>query len=184
MQKKVNQNAYKKICLRHATTKLLAKLRKYDEISSQIWKHFKSTLKQPPSPPFSMLVDCFGLPHAGQHYRCQHWSWGEGAKGNEEEFGCVFQQTIFPSKLRIWKSFDNLFCRWVSEKHISLKLLVSVFRGILWPNLDSVGDSKIIYDNNPICDVIELALHDVTADTTCQNGKCTDNCQNALKIVY
>ena len=26
---------------------------------------------------------------------------GRGAKGNEEEFGCVFQQTIFPSKLRI-----------------------------------------------------------------------------------
>ena len=65
-----------------------------------------------------------------------------------------------------------------------LKLLVSVFRGILWPNLDSVRDSEIIYDNNPICDVIELALHDVTADTTCQNGKCIDNCQNVLKIVY
>ena len=80
MQKKVNQNAYKKNCLRHATTKLLAKLRKYDEISSQIWKHFKSTLQQPPSPPFSMLVDCFGLPHAGQHYRCQHWSWGVGGR--------------------------------------------------------------------------------------------------------
>ena len=69
-------------------------------------------------------------------------------------------------------------------RNIFLKLLVSVFRGILWPNLDSVGDSKIIYDNNPICDVIELALHDVTADTTCQNGKCIDNCQNVLKIVY
>lgn len=185
MQKKVNQNAYKKICLRHATTKLLAKLRKYDEISSQIWKHFKSTLKQPPSPPhFQCWWIVLGSHMLANIIGVNIEVGGRGAKGNEEEFGCVFQQTIFPSKLRIWKSFDNLFCRWVSEKHISLKLLVSVFRGILWPNLDSVGDSKIIYDNNPICDVIELALHDVTADTTCQNGKCTDNCQNALKIVY
>ena len=184
MQKRGNKNAYKKICLRHPTTKLLAKLHKYDEISSPIWMHFKSTLKQNPLPPLSMLVDCFGLPHAGQRYRWQHWSWGEGERGNQDEFRCVFQHAIFSSKLRIWKSFANLFCRWVSEKHIFLKLLVFVFKGILWPNLDSIGDSKIIYDNNLICDVITLALYDVTGDSTCQNGKCIDNCQNVLKIVY
>ena len=73
------------------------------------------------------------------------------------------------------KNAYKKICLRQSEKHIFQKLLVFVLRGILWPNLDSVGDSKIIYDNNPICDVIELALHDVTADTTCQNGKCTDN---------
>ena len=101
-----------------------------------------------------------------------------------EEFGCVYQHTILPPHLRIWKSFANLFRPWVSEKYIFQKLLVSVFRGVVWPNLDSVGDSKIIYNNNPICDVITLALYDVTGDTTCQNGKCIDNCQNVLKIVY
>lgn len=85
----------------------------------QNWHKFyqksKKTDLTAPLSPFSMLNAQFFCEIAGTYFILQRWMWGRGESSCKGDCTGLDIRYVFQLKMDCIKSFDNKFCRWVSE---------------------------------------------------------------------